>query len=106
VEVNIQTALAQAAQNLATAFTEATVLANDVVPGAQSAFDAATQGYQAGKFDYLDVLDAQRTLFEAKGQYVSSLAGYHKVRADVERLIGRDLDSLKNLPETKVNESK
>lgn len=104
-EINIRSALSQAAQSLATAFAEATVLANDVVPGAQSAFEAATLGYQAGKFDYLDVLDAQRTLFEAKGQYVSSLAEYHKARIDVERLIGRDLDSVKNILKTKVKES-
>lgn len=106
VETSVRSVLSQAAESLATAFAEATVLANDVVPGAQSAFDAAIQGYEAGKFDYLDVLDAQRTLFEAKGRYVSSLAGYHKSRAYVERLIGRDLDSLKSLPENKVNESK
>ena len=100
-ELNIHTALSQAAQSLATAFTEATVLANDVVPGAQSAFDASTLGYQAGKFDYLDVLDAQRTLFEARGQYVRSLAEYHKAKVDVERLIAQSLDSIKDTQENK-----
>ena len=98
-EIHIQSALSQAAQSLATAFAEATILAKDVVPGAQSAFDAATLGYQAGKFDYLDVLDAQRTLFEAKGQYVRSLAEYHKARADVERLIAQSLDSIDDTQE-------
>ena len=96
-EIAVRSALSQAANNLAAAFNEATILAGDVVPGAQSAFDAAAQGYDAGKFDYLDVLDAQRTLFEAKGRYVGSLAEYHKVRADVERLIGCDLDTVTNL---------
>ncbi|MHC4743431.1 MAG: TolC family protein, partial [Planctomycetota bacterium] len=95
-ETNIHKDLAKAAQNLETAFTEATVLANDVVPGAQTAFDAATQGYQAGKFDYLDVLDAQRTLFEAKGQYIRSLAKYHKAKIQVERLIAQSLDSIEH----------
>lgn len=90
-EINIHTALSQAAQSLATAFTEATVLASDVVPGAQSAFDAAVLGYQAGKFDYLDVLDAQRTFFEARVQYVRSVAEYHKAKVDVERLIAQSL---------------
>ena len=82
-----------------TVFTEATILADDVVPGAQTAFDAATQGYQVGKFDYLDVLDAQRTLFEAKGQYIRSLAKYHKAKIDVERLIAKSLDSIKDTQE-------
>ena len=30
-----------------------------------------------GKLDYLNVLDAQRTLFEANGQYIEALASYH-----------------------------
>ncbi|MBN2269982.1 MAG: TolC family protein [Sedimentisphaerales bacterium] len=104
-EIEIHTDLAHAAGNLATAFAEATVLADDIVPAAQNAFDAATHGYQAGKFDYLDVLDAQRTLFDAKDRYLSSLVQYHKARAHVERLIGGNLDSVKNIPETKENEN-
>lgn len=95
-ETRIHKNLARATQNLQTAFTQATVLANEVVPGAQSAFDAATQGYQAGKFDYLDVLDAQRTLFDAKGQYITSLAEYHKAKIQVERLIAQSLDSIQD----------
>jgi len=98
-ETNINKNLAHAAQNLQSAFAEATVLANDVVPGAQTAFDAATQGYRAGKFDYLEVLDAQRTLFEAKGQYIRSLAKYHKAKIDVERLIAQSLDSIEDNPQ-------
>ena len=47
-----------------------------------------------GKFDYLEVLDAQRTLFDARVQYVSSLTTYHKTRAAIERLIGRGLDTM------------
>lgn len=96
VEINVHAALSEAARRLSTAFAEATVLTNDVLPGAKSAYDAAGQGYREGKFDYLDVLDAQRTLFEAKGQYVESLAAYHKARADVERLIGQTISAQKN----------
>jgi cobalt-zinc-cadmium efflux system outer membrane protein len=99
-EIHIESALSQGAQSLATAFAEATVLAKDVVPGAQSAFDAATLGYKAGKFDYLDVLDAQRTLFDAKGQYILSLAEYHKTKVLVERLIAQSLDSIDDTQET------
>jgi len=98
-ETNIRASLAQAAQSLAAAFAEATILAKDVVPGAQSAFDAATLGYRAGKFDYLDVLDAQRTLFEARGRYVRSLAEYHKAKVLVERLIAQSLDSIDDTQE-------
>ena len=37
-------------------------LRTDIVPGAQSAYAAATTGFENGKFGFLDVLDAQRTL--------------------------------------------
>lgn len=62
-----------------------------IIPGAQKAFAGFTEGYRFGKFGYLDVLDSQKTLFEAKGQYLEALADYHKATADVERLIGEPL---------------
>ncbi|MHC4558816.1 MAG: TolC family protein, partial [Planctomycetota bacterium] len=106
VETNTHAALAEAVTKLSSAFSETTVLKSDVLPSAQSAFDAASQGYREGKFEYLDVLDAQRTLFEVRGKYIKALAKYHKSRADAERLIGQDLDGVKNLPEAKAEESK
>lgn len=61
---------------------------NEILPGAQSAFDAATKGFEAGKFDFLDVLDAQRTLFQAQSQYFRALAQAHRSAADIDRLLG------------------
>lgn len=95
VSVQVQTALTHAYQELSTAFVEATALKNDLLPGAQSAFDAAKEGYRQGKFGYLDVLDAQQTLFKARIQYIEVLTVYHKAFADVERLIGERLDAVK-----------
>lgn len=105
-EVNIKAALTEAAQRLAGAFAEAAALEKDVLPGAQSAFDATGLGYREGKFGYLQVLDSQRTLFEVKGQYIKSLAAYHKAKADVERLIGQSIDSIKGNDENNQKEPK
>lgn len=90
-QVDARTALAQALESVSVAFVEASVLADDVLPVAQSAYEATDEGYRQGKFDYLQVLDAQRTLFEAKLQYVASLTTYHRSRATIERLIGQAL---------------
>jgi cobalt-zinc-cadmium efflux system outer membrane protein len=60
----------------------------EILPGAQSAFDAVTKGFQAGKFDFLDVLDAQRTLFQTKNQYIQSLLTGHQAVAEIERILG------------------
>jgi cobalt-zinc-cadmium efflux system outer membrane protein len=78
-------------QILAVAASEASILKDRVVPLAQGAFDAAGEGFRQGKFAYLEVLDAQRTLFETREQLVDALAAYHTAVADVERLIGRSL---------------
>jgi cobalt-zinc-cadmium efflux system outer membrane protein len=94
-EANLYVALADAYEALSSALIEVTALKNEVLPGAQSAFDATRQGYRQGKFDYLMVLDAQRTFFYARARYIESLAAYHGAMADVERLIGQRIDTVK-----------
>lgn len=66
----------------------ALTLRQQILPGAQSAFEAASKGFSAGKFNFLDVLDAQRTLFQAKTQYVQALLDAHQASADIERVLG------------------
>lgn len=90
--IQVKTALSEAYQTLSSSNLEAATLKTTVLPAAQLALDAAREGYQAGKFGYQDVLDAQRTLFEVKANYIDALAGYHKAKAEMERLIGRRLD--------------
>lgn len=98
-EVQVFTALAETYQALSTAFSEATALKNEVLPGAQSAFDSVSEGFRQGKFNYLDVLDAQRTLFEVRDQYIETLIAYHKAVAESEQLIGERLDTINNVLE-------
>lgn len=93
----IQMELVKAYQELSNSYTEATELDKNVLQGAQSVFEASRTGYIRGKLDYLHVLDAQRTLFEAKGRYIEALASYHKARADVERLIGQRIDMIETI---------
>lgn len=81
-------ALAQAYQALDTARQEAQALAGDILPGAQSAYDAAVKGFDFGKFAYVDVLDAQRTLIQAKSQYLRALQDARHAAASIDRLAG------------------
>ena len=78
----------QAHERLAALRTEAQLLHTDVLPGAQSAFDAAVKGFELGKFGFLDVLDAQRTLFEARSRHLRALAEAQRAAADIDRLLG------------------
>jgi cobalt-zinc-cadmium efflux system outer membrane protein len=98
-EVRVSTALAEAYLTLSAAHAQAVALRDDVLPGAKTAFDAASEGYRLGKFNYLEVLDAQRTFFRARGQYIETLAAYHKAVVAVEQLIGERLDAVMHNPD-------
>jgi cobalt-zinc-cadmium efflux system outer membrane protein len=63
-------------------------LQSDILPGAQSAFEAAQKGFQYGKFSYLEVLDAQRMLFQAKSQYLNALVEALQASAEIHRVLG------------------
>ncbi len=90
----IRAELGRAYASLSSEYMTATDLQQEVLPGAQKAFDSAQTGYVNGKFDYLTVLDAQRTLFAARTQHLEALVEYHQAKADVEHLIGQPLESL------------
>ena len=86
--VQLHASLAQARERLATARLDVESLRHDIVPGAQSAYDAASKGFEFGKFAFLDVLDAQRTLLQAKNQTLRALTEAHHAAAEIERLLG------------------
>ena len=98
-EVRVLSELASTYAELSSVFAETTTLRDDVLPGAQSAFEAFSEGYRQGKFGFLDVLDAQRTLFEARGRYLEALTAYHRAVAEMERLIGEPLEVVTAPPE-------
>ena len=85
-ELSLAATLAQLHGNLMNAYSEANTLQTSVIDGAQEAFSFAKQGYEAGKFGYLEVLDAQRTLFETRQQLNTAIVDYHTQRAQIERL--------------------
>ncbi len=77
------------------AYRQAESLKTAVLPAAEKAFSLSRQGYSAGKLPYLEVLDAQRTLFEVKEQYITTLKEYHFAKADVERLTAQHAEGTK-----------
>ena len=90
-QARVTAMLAEAYRALASAQDEVAALASDVLPGARSVFDAVEEGYRLGRFGYLDVLDAQRTLVAARLQSLRALSEYHKAATEIERLIGAPL---------------
>ena len=87
-EIRLDNELAQAFEKLNTSRQEAEALQKEILPGAKSAYDAAVTGFEFGKFAFLDVLDAQRTLLQTKSQYLRALSDAHRAAAEIDGILG------------------
>ncbi|AIN59187.1 cytochrome C [Pseudomonas soli] len=88
VELRLRGETRSALEQWGTAMGEVQAYDRTILPAAQQAVDTATRGFEMGKFAFLDVLDAQRTLIEARGLYLDALAQATDARAQVERIYG------------------
>jgi cobalt-zinc-cadmium efflux system outer membrane protein len=93
-ELRLKTELAQSYESMSAAWNEINVLRDEILPGARSAFDVTRRGYELGKFGLLELLDAQRILFQNQLLHVRALANYQRLINDIERLIAAPIDSL------------
>ncbi|MFC0693293.1 TolC family protein [Paraburkholderia humisilvae] len=93
-KATLQLELTQAYARYQTAKYEAERLKSEVLPSAREALDAMSRGYELGKFAFLDVLDAQRTLSQEQARYVRALTDAYVSYADLGRLIGTPLPSV------------
>lgn len=91
-EQRIRSEVLQNIDQLQARASEAQALRQDVLPGARSAYEAASRGFELGKFSFLEVLDAQRTWLQARTQYLQSLAEVHRAAAELERRLGSPTD--------------
>ena len=99
--LRLKTELAQSYETMSAVWNEVNILRNEVLPGAKSAFNITRRGYELGKFGLLELLDAQRLLFQNQLLYVRALANYQRLVNDIERLIAAPLDSI--TPNREVN---
>nr|WP_285864997.1 TolC family protein [Pseudomonas sp. BGr12]MDL2423637.1 TolC family protein [Pseudomonas sp. BGr12] len=90
-ELRLRSEVIQALAQWGTANQEVSAFERSILPSAQQAQDTATRGFERGKFAFLDVLDAQRTLVAARLQYLQSQAQRNEARMRLERIFG-DLD--------------
>jgi cobalt-zinc-cadmium efflux system outer membrane protein len=81
--------LSQAALRLSAAQAALAVLRDTVLPAAEQAYTASTKGYEAGKFGFLDVIDAQRALLQARTRHLNTLVTAHQAATTIDRLLGR-----------------
>ncbi|NWC86473.1 TolC family protein [Pseudomonas reactans] len=87
-ELRLRTETRQALDLWQSANTEVRAFNQQILPAAQSAVDSATRGFEMGKFSFLDVLDAQRTLIAARTQYLTATAQATDAWVRIERIYG------------------
>ena len=64
----------------------------DILPKAEDALAISREGFAQGRFSYLEVLDAQRTVFDVKQEYIRAATSYHQFLVEMERLIGQPIN--------------
>lgn len=73
-------------QELMHARTEYEALHTRLLPKAEQAFAFARRGFETGRFSFMALTQAQRTLFDLRERGVDAAARYHTLLVEVERL--------------------
>jgi cobalt-zinc-cadmium efflux system outer membrane protein len=64
-----------------------------VIPAMQQTLSAAQEGYRQGKFDFLEMLDAQRSLMEAEEALLDAQMAYQLAAIRIEQLTGWNVNT-------------
>ena len=76
-----------------TAYRQAVFIRDQLLPSAQEQYAIAFKTYTLGGSSALEVIDAQRTLLDARDQFATALGALNDALADLERAVGAPLDS-------------
>jgi outer membrane protein, heavy metal efflux system len=77
---------------LAKALNQIEILEGKLLPAASKSIDAATGAYQAGRLSQLEILDARRTLTDARIQALEARIAAHKAAATLDALTAASPD--------------
>lgn len=93
-ELRLESILNSTYTELIAAQEEAVALRERAIPTANEAYEATRLAFQEGKLPFLDVLDAQRTLFDLQHRYLEAIVAYHSSVAEIEALIGQRITKI------------
>lgn len=79
-------------QTLASAREEVLSYQDGLLPSAEKAYAQADDGFDQGAFTFLDLLDAQRTLFDMQKGHLDALTVFHETKAKLDMLGGAYAD--------------
>ncbi|MDR4514816.1 TolC family protein [Nitrosomonas sp.] len=99
MELQLRTLLTQAYESLIAADTQISTLRDEILPGARETFRMANRGYELGRFGFLELLDAQRTLFQNQTLYLQALSNYQRLINEIERLTAAPMEPTNQNPQ-------
>ncbi|MCL2326837.1 MAG: TolC family protein [Proteobacteria bacterium] len=97
-QIALHTQLSEVWQTCAMAHRETQSLRRNILPLAQEAYDATAVSYREGKVNLLQYLEAQRTLFTFKRQYIAALKAFHLAAIDLQSLLGKPVQTFSSTP--------
>lgn len=87
LERDLQNRLAPVFERYANASSQVRRYRERILPAAKESLDLVRRGYEAGEFPYLNLLNAQRTFFQANLQYVDSLRELRTSSAEIQGML-------------------
>jgi cobalt-zinc-cadmium efflux system outer membrane protein len=88
VELEAHQQLFERFQELAQADQEFRTLRDAMIPTAEKALALAERGFEAGRFSFTALAQAQETLFELRRRRIEAAERHHLLLADIQRLTG------------------
>jgi cobalt-zinc-cadmium efflux system outer membrane protein len=90
-DVSVRSSIVASHDAIAIANRNVETLRDQIIPRAGRVFEQTRRGYATGLFRYVEVLDAERTLFSARRELLDAVAALHFAATDLERLTGTPL---------------
>jgi cobalt-zinc-cadmium efflux system outer membrane protein len=69
----------------------AEALRNEAVPQARTALEQTQDGYQRGRFSFLELVTSQQDLLGLREAAIDAAADYHRLLAELERITSEPL---------------
>lgn len=88
LETSFQTELTELTERRARQERQLELLGESLIPQAETTLEATLSAYTTGSADFLDLLDAERTLYNLRLQHIDTRARYLKTSAALERALG------------------
>jgi cobalt-zinc-cadmium efflux system outer membrane protein len=88
IRVQLASQLYSIYQELKHTVTELDAMAKDILPAALEVLKTTEEGYKQGRFSYLELADARRSLIELRHANLDTTLAYHLSLAEIDRMLG------------------